>query len=99
MMRFAFGMSVFTLMAAAAVHPARADGYGPGPRYYAQGVYNWSGFYIGGNVGYSWGRSDSDNFADGIATSTDLTKLNGVAHMEEAHMEGGPQAQQEEERK
>ena len=83
MMRFAFGMSVFTLMAAAAVHPARADGYGPGPRYYAQGVYNWS----------------DDNFGDGVATSTDLTKLNGVAHMEEAHMEGGPQAQQEEERK
>ena len=20
-------------------------------------IYNWTGFYIGGNVGYSWGRS------------------------------------------
>ncbi len=78
MMRFAFGLSALTLMAAAAVHPARADGYGPGPRYYAQGVYNWSGFYIGGNVGYSWGRSDSDNFDNGVPVSTDLTKLNGV---------------------
>jgi outer membrane immunogenic protein len=22
-------------------------------------VYNWTGFYLGGNVGYSWGRSAS----------------------------------------
>ena len=78
MMKFAFGMSAVALMAVAAVHPACADGYGPGPRYYPQGVYNWAGFYIGGNVGYSWGRSDSDNFADGVPVSTDLTKLNGV---------------------
>jgi outer membrane immunogenic protein len=23
-------------------------------------VWNWSGFYIGGNAGYSWGRGNSD---------------------------------------
>jgi outer membrane immunogenic protein len=23
-------------------------------------VYNWTGFYIGGNAGYSWGRSRTD---------------------------------------
>ena len=23
-------------------------------------VYNWTGFYIGGNVGYSWGRANTD---------------------------------------
>ena len=37
MMKFAFGMSAVALMAVAAVHPACADGYGPGPRYYPQG--------------------------------------------------------------
>jgi outer membrane immunogenic protein len=23
-------------------------------------VWNWTGFYIGGNAGYSWGRSNTD---------------------------------------
>jgi outer membrane immunogenic protein len=39
-------------------------------------VYNWTGFYIGGNVGYSWGRSRSDwNFfaANAITGSTTCT--------------------------
>ena len=26
-------------------------------------IYNWTGFYVGGNVGYSWGNSDG-NFTD-----------------------------------
>ena len=33
-------------------------------------VYNWTGFYIGGHVGYGWGRStlaDIDNFCLGIS--------------------------------
>ena len=33
-------------------------------------VYNWTGFYIGGNVGYSWGRS---------ATSYTVTGLPGFS--------------------
>ena len=33
--------------------------------------YNWTGFYVGGNIGYSWGRADadvaaSDTLIDGI---------------------------------
>src|SRR5437879_2457332 len=27
--------------------------------------YNWSGFYIGGNVGYSWGRERTDGTLTG----------------------------------
>src|ERR1044072_4455605 len=34
-------------------------------------VYNWTGFYIGGNVGYSWGRDTTDiTGASTVATRT-----------------------------
>ena len=47
-------------------------------------VYDWTGFYIGGNVGYSWGRSGNtetlSNLATGTAlfTSTSRNDVNGV---------------------
>src|SRR5579859_3812445 len=32
------------------------------------GPYNWTGFYVGGNVGYGWGRADNDiNYASGAS--------------------------------
>src|ERR1700747_595900 len=33
-------------------------------------IYSWTGFYVGGNAGYSWGKEDlraSGFFVDGIA--------------------------------
>ena len=46
-------------------------------------VYNWTGFYIGGNIGYSWGRSsDTSTLTNGAGTvlfaSADRSNLNGV---------------------
>jgi outer membrane immunogenic protein len=36
---------------------------------YVEPVYNWTGFYIGGNVGYSWGRSrDTATLTNGAGT-------------------------------
>ncbi len=45
--------------------------------------YNWTGFYIGGNVGYSWGRSsDTSSLTNGagtfLFTSADKTNLDGI---------------------
>jgi outer membrane immunogenic protein len=46
-------------------------------------VYDWTGFYIGGNVGYSWGRSsDTSSLTNGAGTvrftSATSSNLNGV---------------------
>ena len=46
-------------------------------------IYNWTGFYIGGNVGYSWGRSsDTSTLTNGagtvLLTSADRANMDGV---------------------
>ena len=50
---------------------------------YVEPVFDWTGFYIGGNVGYSWGQSrDTSTITNGagtvLFTSTDKSSLNGV---------------------
>jgi outer membrane immunogenic protein len=50
---------------------------------YVEPIYNWTGFYVGGNIGYSWGRSSDTSTLTNTAgtvlfTSTDKTNLNGV---------------------
>ena len=46
-------------------------------------IYNWTGFYIGGNIGYSWGRSsDYSTLTNGAGTvlfaNSSAVNLNGV---------------------
>ena len=50
---------------------------------YVEPIYNWTGFYIGGNVGYSWGRSNDTSTLTSAAgtvllTTSDKTDLNGI---------------------
>jgi outer membrane immunogenic protein len=47
----------FTQIAWAADMPVKALRYAPTP---PPAVYSWAGFYLGGNVGYSWGNADTD---------------------------------------
>jgi outer membrane immunogenic protein len=47
----------FTQIAAAADMPVKAPRYAPTP---PPAVYSWTGFYVGGNAGFSWGNADTD---------------------------------------
>jgi outer membrane immunogenic protein len=68
---------------------ALAADLAPAPRTYAKAPvyvdpgYNWTGFYVGGNIGYSWGRSNDTSTVTNaagvvLATSTGSSNLNGV---------------------
>lgn len=70
-MRFLLGTSAALALSAplsamAADLPVKAPPMAP------VAVYNWSGFYIGGNAGYSWGRANT-NQSD-VTTSTSVTQ-------------------------
>jgi outer membrane immunogenic protein len=67
--------------ATAADLPARTYTKAP---VYVEPVFNWTGFYVGGNIGYSWGRSSNtetiDIFNTGaiVGTGTSRNDVNGV---------------------
>ena len=47
-------------------------------------VYNWTGFYVGANVGWSFGRSRTDVSIAGVPVSSTSQRMDGIL--------GGPQA-------
>jgi len=84
MKKILFGMlgiaSLVTTSALAADLPARVYTKAP---VFVEPVYNWTGFYVGGNIGYSWGRSsDTSTLTNGAGTvlfsSADKSNLDGV---------------------
>lgn len=76
----AFGLAGVSAASAADL-PART--YTKAPVYVDPG-FNWSGFYIGGNVGYSWGRSNNSETLSrattgvGLVTTTGNNDVDGV---------------------
>ena len=72
--------SLLTTSAFAADLPVKT--YTKAPVYVAP-VYNWTGFYVGGNIGYSWGRSSDTSALTNPAgtvvfTSAGRSNLDGV---------------------
>jgi opacity protein-like surface antigen len=47
------------LLLGTAISFAMAGGASAADMYVKGPLYNWTGFYVGGNIGYSWGRSDT----------------------------------------
>ena len=74
--------SLLATGARAADLPARAPVYTKAPAYVEQ-IYDWTGFYVGGNLGYSWGRSSDTSTLTNTAgtllfSGADRTDLNGI---------------------
>jgi len=44
-------------------------------------LWSWTGFYLGGNVGYSWGRSDTTVTINDVTTATTLAAGNSKFNM------------------
>jgi outer membrane immunogenic protein len=78
--------------ASAADLPARTYTKAPAP--VVEPGYNWSGFYIGGNVGGAWGRSDFDFQPFGGWFPENVTQLSadGAARVNSSNVSGGVQA-------
>jgi len=74
--------SLIATGALAADLPAKAPIYTKAPVYVDPG-FDWTGFYIGGNIGYSWGQSRdtstvSTPTAPAFVTTSDKSSLDGI---------------------
>ena len=71
--------AAFAVSAVAGVNAASAADMAP--RMYTKApapvaiVYDWTGFYIGGNVGYSWGRATTDGDVTGTQSVSEFVAL------------------------
>jgi outer membrane immunogenic protein len=73
------GSLALSLAAPANAADLAASPYTKAPPVAAAAVYNWTGFYVGGHVGYGWGNTTSDSFsAAGALLDTTGSDPSGV---------------------
>jgi outer membrane immunogenic protein len=66
---FGLGIAVAAAVSSAALASDLPRKAAYNPSYYTStSVYNWDGFYVGGNVGYGWMRSSANNIGDNWGT-------------------------------
>src|SRR5258708_4773665 len=78
MKKFAVAILVASFGATSALAadlPART--YTKAPVYVDPG-YDWTGFYIGGNAGYSWGRASTDGNLTGTQSVSEFVAFSGA---------------------
>jgi outer membrane immunogenic protein len=79
MKRMLMGIAAAASLLATSAFAADLAPYTKAAPVYVAPVYNWTGFYLGGNVGYSWGRSsDTATLANGAGAIlfTDIARHN-----------------------
>jgi len=85
MKRLLIGIAAVAFLVAtgafAADLPVKAPIYTKAP-VYVDPVYDWTGFYVGGNVGYSWGNSNSTQTLTDPGTGTVLNSAATKFHMD-----------------
>jgi outer membrane immunogenic protein len=95
-MRWIGAALLLTGLSAGSIPAASAADLARGPVYQAP-IYNWQGFYVGGNVGYAWGSSDVTTIATGLGTYFEPTSLpvvntSGIGTINPSGFAGGAQA-------
>jgi outer membrane immunogenic protein len=63
--------------------------YNPAPTAPALATYNWTGFYIGGNVGYGWSHRNLTNTITGTSGGTQLSASNSASDHGRGWLGGG----------
>src|ERR1700687_4160923 len=82
MRKLLIGISI-SLGTVVSVTAADLPVYTKAPPYVA--TYNWTGFYLGGNIGYGWGRSDTTaslNDPGGVPPGIALAAVNPIFNLD-----------------
>jgi outer membrane immunogenic protein len=70
-----FAVLMFVVQAASAADLSHAPAY-KAP--ITAPVYNWTGLYVGGNVGFGWGKETNDYTLDGFPIGSDSSVFSGI---------------------